>query len=69
MTLKLTIPDSFSEDFIPEMMGKMRSLLDQIEEAVWEDDAVVANELVDKCKVLLMQLKNTTEVFDGYYCS
>ncbi|AXC42774.1 hypothetical protein CPT_LL12_103 [Escherichia phage LL12] len=53
MTLKLTIPDSFSENFIPEMMGKMRSLLDQIEEAVWEDDAVVANELVDKCKSII----------------
>lgn len=53
MTPKLTIPDSFSEDFIPEMMGKMRSLLDQIEEAVWEDDAVVANELVDKCKSII----------------
>ncbi|USL84913.1 hypothetical protein A512_161 [Escherichia phage A51.2] len=53
MTLKLTIPDSFSEDFIPEMMDKMRSLLDQIEEAVWEDDAVVANELVDKCKSII----------------
>lgn len=53
MTLKLTIPDSFSEDFIPEMMGKMRSLPDQIEEAVWEDDAVVANELVDKCKSII----------------
>lgn len=53
MTLKLTIPDSFSENFIPEMMGKMRSLLDQIEEAVWEDDAVVANELVYKCKSII----------------
>lgn len=48
MTLELTIPDSFSE-----MMSKMRSLLDQIEEAVWEDDAVVANELVDKCKSII----------------
>lgn len=53
MTLELTIPDSFSENFIPEMMSKMRSLLDQIEEAVWEDDAVVANELVDKCKGII----------------
>ena len=53
MTPELTIPDSFSEDFVPEMMGKMRSLLDQIEEAVWEDDAVVANELVDKCKSII----------------
>ena len=53
MTLELTIPDSFSENFIPEMMSKMRSLLDQIEEAVWEDDAVVANELVDKCKSII----------------
>lgn len=53
MTLELTIPDSFSENFIPEMMSKMRSLLDQIEEAVWEDDAVVANELADKCKSII----------------
>lgn len=53
MTPELIIPDSFSEDFIPEMMQKMRSLLDQIEEAVWEDDAVVANELVDKCKSII----------------
>ena len=53
MTLELTIPDSFSENFIPEMMSKMRSLLDQIEEAVWEDDAVGANELVDKGKSII----------------
>lgn len=53
MTLKLTVPDNFSENFIPEMMDKMQSLLDQIEEAVWEDDAVVANELVDKCKSII----------------
>lgn len=53
MTPELIIPDSFSEDFIPEMMQKMRSLLDQIEEAVLEDDAVVANELVDKCKSII----------------
>lgn len=38
---------------IPEMMKKMRSLLDQVEEAVWEDDAVVANELLDKCKSII----------------
>ena len=38
------------EEKIP---SKMRSLLDQIEEAVWEDDAVVANELVDKCKSII----------------
>ncbi len=63
MTLKLTIPDSFSEDFIPEMMGKMRSLLDQIEEAVWEDDAVVANELVDKCKSIIDAVEEYHEGF------